>query len=194
MTGRPAGSNAAARARSSAAVQATGSGGGSSPSTAASCAILWPGRRRITARRRVGTIQAIVDPRMSTTRSHSVTPCRPTAAASAGGRALVEHDGTLAVRHAREHALGDRPAGDGDAGVRMGADQMVQQPGGQHRIAETVRRDEQDAHRVTGLAAGARLCEQTAARWPLQGLHGEAHDRPSRQRANSTNSRWEGLS
>ena len=181
MTGRPAGSSAAARARSAGAVQATGSGGGSRPSTAASCAILWPGRRRITARRRVGTIQAIVDPRMSTTRSHSVpTVAGPQRQPVQAVGQLVEHDGTLAVRHAREHALGDRAAGDGDAGVRVGADQVVQQPGGQHRIAEAVGRDEQDAHRVTGLAAGAGLCELMTAWWPLQGSHGEAHDPTSR--------------
>src|SRR6202034_3360615 len=71
-TGRSEGSSRAARAQSCGAVQATGNGGGSSRSTAASCAIFGPDRRRITARRRVGTIHAKAEPRMSTTRSHNV--------------------------------------------------------------------------------------------------------------------------
>ena len=49
---------------------------------AASCAVLWPGRRRITARARVGTRYDSPDARTSTTRSHSV----PTDAAHSGSQ------------------------------------------------------------------------------------------------------------
>jgi hypothetical protein len=83
-TGASPGNSAAARARSAGAVQATGSGGGSRPSTAPSSAIFGPGRRRHTARPRVGTIQVSAVPRMSTTRSHSVVTTR----AQSGGQCM----------------------------------------------------------------------------------------------------------
>ena len=69
-------------ASSAGAVQATGSGAGSSFRMAANCAVLWPGRRRIATRRRAGTSQPIADARMSTTRSHQV----PTTAAHSGSQ------------------------------------------------------------------------------------------------------------
>ncbi|QYU68368.1 hypothetical protein J4558_26780 [Leptolyngbya sp. 15MV] len=70
----PPGSSAAARTSSSGAVQATGSGGGSRPSTAPMCTRRWPGRRPPwpTARRAAGTIQASAEARRSTTRSQRV--------------------------------------------------------------------------------------------------------------------------
>ena len=72
IIGRPAGNSAAAFARSSGAVQTTGSGGGFSPRIAANCSVLCPADRRITARCRVGTNHDKAEPRMSTTRSHQV--------------------------------------------------------------------------------------------------------------------------
>ena len=85
MTGRPGGSKAAARARSSGAVQAIGSGGGSSPRIAPSSSVLWPERRRHIARLRVGTRNERPVPLMSTTKSQTVrtvvaqsgSQCRP---------------------------------------------------------------------------------------------------------------------
>ena len=72
MTGRSAGSSAAARARSSGAVHATGSGAGSIPSMAACCSNIRPGRFRRTTRCRAGIRNPNAEPRKSTTRSHQV--------------------------------------------------------------------------------------------------------------------------
>lgn len=84
ITGPPAGNNASAFTRSPSPVQATGTGGGDTPKTAANCAILWPGRFRITARRRAGNTHEITDDRISTTRSHHV----PTVARHNGGQCI----------------------------------------------------------------------------------------------------------
>lgn len=80
------GSSRAARSWSAAAIQATGSGGGSSPSSAPSCCTRCPGWRppRATTRRPARTVQAKAEARRSTTRSqrcpatwrHSVSQCR----------------------------------------------------------------------------------------------------------------------
>ena len=84
ITAPPAGNAASARARSTAPVHTTGTGGGETPKTAANCAILCPFPRRITARRRVGNTHEITDDRISTTRSHHV----PTVARHNGGQCI----------------------------------------------------------------------------------------------------------
>ena len=74
---------------------------------------------------------------------------------------LAQHDGALAVRHAREDAFGDRAANHGDPRIRVGPDQMVEQPGGQHRIAQPVGGHEQDFHSAAALAAPDRFVNHT---------------------------------
>lgn len=72
---------------------------------------------------------------------------------------LPQHDGAVAPRHAREHVLGHRAARHGEARQRMGAQQVIEQAGGQHRVAQPVGGDEQDFHARephTSLAAAAR--------------------------------------
>ena len=121
MIGGPAGNNVAARARSSAEVQATGNGGGLMFRTAASWAILWPGRRRITARRRVGTIQAIVEPRISTTKSHSVV----TAPAHSGSQCSLNGSLSTTMVRSRLGMRANTPSATGPQATVMRASEYV---------------------------------------------------------------------
>jgi hypothetical protein len=59
--------------------------------------------------------------------------------------ALVDAVGGVAARHAGEHALGGGAADDGEARLRMAAQQVVEQPRGQDGIADPVGGDEQDS-------------------------------------------------
>jgi hypothetical protein len=68
--------------------------------------------------------------------------------------ALVHHQRAVSARHAGEHALGHRTAGNREARLRMLAEQVVEQSRGQDRIAQPGRGDEEDSH---GGAAVARL-------------------------------------
>ena len=114
------------------------------PPAARSCG---PRRLRITARRRAGSSQASAEARMSTTRSQRVRDRRgPERRPVQAARPLLERDQPLQVRHVREQARGHRAAGDGDPALRVGADQVVEEAGRQHGVANPVGGHEQDTH------------------------------------------------
>jgi len=60
--------------------------------------------------------------------------------------AFIDQDQAFQTGHAGEHAGGDRSAGDGEPRVGVGAEQMVEQAGREHGVAEAGGGDEQDAH------------------------------------------------
>jgi hypothetical protein len=60
--------------------------------------------------------------------------------------ALFDDDQPLQPRHALENPGGHRAAGHSELGLRIFPQQMVQQPGGQHRVAQPRGGDEKDAH------------------------------------------------
>ena len=60
--------------------------------------------------------------------------------------ALTDLDQSFEARHVGEHPARDRAAGDGEARLGMGAEQVVEQARGEHGIAQPRRGDEQDAH------------------------------------------------
>ena len=59
---------------------------------------------------------------------------------------LFHHDGALAIGHAGEHLLGHRAGDDGEAGLGILPQQVIDQSGAENGITDTAGGDEENAH------------------------------------------------
>ena len=59
---------------------------------------------------------------------------------------LFHHDDAGKIGHGLEQGRRHGAAGDGDAGIRVFGDQVIQNACGQHRVADPARGNEKDVH------------------------------------------------